>query len=134
MERFKIVEREAKTKAYSKEGLVNSSRMDPAEKEKYSMQQWLNQCIDTLNIQVDQFEAEIETLSAGGKKGKKKNDDAERREECQVTDFGSNGSSRVSLLASFLVEVSREFDSDFEKELYACRHFICMMFPLSVLG
>ena len=84
MERFKIVEREAKTKAYSKEGLVNSSRMDPAEKEKYNMQQWLNQCIDTLNIQVDQFEAEIETLSVGGKKGKKKNDDAERREECQV--------------------------------------------------
>jgi len=84
MERFKIVEREAKTKAYSKEGLVNSSRMDPAEKEKYNMQQWLNQCIDTLNIQVDQFEAEIETLSVGGKKGKKKNDDAERREECQT--------------------------------------------------
>ena len=108
MERFKIVEREAKTKAYSKEGLVNSSRMDPAEKEKYSMQQWLNQCIDTLNIQVDQFEAEIETLSAGGKKGKKKNDDAERREECQVTDFGSNGSSRGTLFSSFL-EVSREF-------------------------
>ena len=85
MERFKIVERETKTKAYSKEGLTNSSRMDPAEREKWNMQQWLNQCIDTLNIQVDQFEAEIETLSAGGKKGKKKNDDAERREECQVS-------------------------------------------------
>ena len=27
MERFKIVERETKTKAYSKEGLTNSSRM-----------------------------------------------------------------------------------------------------------
>ena len=84
MERFKIVERETKTKAYSKEGLTNSSRMDPAEREKWNMQQWLNQCIDTLNIQVDQFEAEIETLSAGGKKGKKKTDDALRREECQV--------------------------------------------------
>jgi len=83
MERFKVVERETKTKAYSKEGLTNSARMDPAEREKWGMQQWLNQCIDTLNIQVDQFEAEIETLSAGGKKGKKKNDDAERREECQ---------------------------------------------------
>jgi len=84
MERFKIVERETKTKAYSKEGLTNSSRMDPAEREKWNMQQWLNQCIDTLNIQVDQFEAEIETLSAGGKKGKKKTDDALRREECQL--------------------------------------------------
>ena len=84
MERFKIVERETKTKAYSKEGLTNSARMDPAEREKYGMQQWLNQCIDTLNIQVDQFEAEMESLSVGGKKGKKKNEDAERREECQV--------------------------------------------------
>ena len=84
MERFKIVERETKTKAYSKEGLTNSARLDPVEKEKAEVQHWMNQCIDTLNIQVDQFEAEIETLSAGGKKGKKKNDDAERREECQV--------------------------------------------------
>ena len=32
MERFKIVERETKTKAYSKEGLTNSARMDPAER------------------------------------------------------------------------------------------------------
>lgn len=84
MERFKIVERETKTKAYSKEGLTNSARMDPAEKEKAGVQQWLNQCIDQLNIQVDQFEAEIETLSTGGKKKKGKNDDSERREECQV--------------------------------------------------
>ena len=65
--------------------LIVQFQMDPAEREKWGMQQWLNQCIDTLNIQVDQFEAEIETLSAGGKKGKKKNDDAERREECQVS-------------------------------------------------
>jgi len=84
MERFKIVERETKTKAYSKEGLTNSARMDPAEKEKAGVQQWLNQCIDQLNIQVDQFEAEIETLSTGGKKKKGKNDDSERREECQM--------------------------------------------------
>ena len=84
MERFKIVERETKTKAYSKEGLTNSARMDPAEREKAGVQNWLNQCIDTLNIQVDQFEAEIESLQGGGKKKKGKNDDNERREECQV--------------------------------------------------
>ena len=98
MERFKIVERETKTKAYSKEGLTNSSRMDPAEREKWNMQQWMNQCIDTLNIQVDQFEAEIETLSAGGKKGKKKNDDAERREECQVRKDFINIANSISSL------------------------------------
>ena len=84
MERFKVVERETKTKAYSKEGLTNSARLDPAEREKYEVQQWLNQCIDSLNLQVDQFEAEIEGLSGGGKKKKGKNDDNERKEECQV--------------------------------------------------
>jgi len=84
MERFKIVERETKTKAYSKEGLTNSARLDPAEREKHGVQQWTNQCIDQLNIQSDQFEAEIESLSGGGKKKKGKNDDAERREECQM--------------------------------------------------
>merc|ERR1719427_292914 len=46
--------------------------------------QWLNHCIDTLNIQVDQFEAEIESLQGGGKKRKGKSDDAARQEECQV--------------------------------------------------
>ena len=85
MERFKIVERETKTKAYSKEGLTNSARLDPAEREKYEVQQWMNQCIDQLNIQVDQMEAEIESLSGGGKKKKGKNEDNERKEECQVS-------------------------------------------------
>ena len=53
---------ECETEAYSKEGLTNSARMDPAEKEKAEVMNWLNQCIDSLNIQVDQFEAEIESL------------------------------------------------------------------------
>jgi len=84
MERFKIVERETKTKAYSKEGLTNSARLDPVEKEKAEVQHWMNQCIDQLNIQVDQFEAEIESLSGGGKKKKGKNENEERKEECQM--------------------------------------------------
>jgi len=67
-----VVERETKTKAYSKEGLTSANKLDPAEKERMEISQWLNQCLDTLNIQIDQFEAEIETLgaSAGGKKKK----------------------------------------------------------------
>ena len=52
MERFKVVERETKTKAYSKEGLTGPARLDPAEKERHDITQWLNHCIDTLNIQV----------------------------------------------------------------------------------
>jgi len=83
MERFKVVERETKTKAYSKEGLTASTRLDPAERERADIMQWLNSCIDSLNIQVDQFEAEIESLHCGGKK-KKRNEDNARLEECQM--------------------------------------------------
>lgn len=41
MERFKVVERETKTKAYSKEGLGLALKVDPAQKEKEEMEQWL---------------------------------------------------------------------------------------------
>lgn len=77
MEKFKIVERETKTKAYSKEGLTSGQKLDPAERERCDISQWLNQCIETLNIQMDQFEAEIENLS-NTKKKKGRNDQAEQ--------------------------------------------------------
>jgi len=81
MERFKDIERETKTKAFSKEGLSSSAKLDPAEKERYETTQWLNGCLDTLNIQIDQFEAEIETLGTGKKK--KSRDNADQIEEYQ---------------------------------------------------
>jgi len=83
MERFKVVERETKTKAYSKEGLTSGQKLDPVEKERSELSQWLNQCIDSLNLQCDQFEAEIETLSAAKKK-KNRNENAEKIEEYQM--------------------------------------------------
>eukprot|EP00095_Tigriopus_kingsejongensis_P010129 maker-scaffold75_size407189-snap-gene-2.15 protein:Tk10129 transcript:maker-scaffold75_size407189-snap-gene-2.15-mRNA-1 annotation:"ccr4-not transcription complex subunit 3-like" len=82
MERFKVVEKETKTKAYSKEGLTSGSRLDPAERERAEISQWLNQCLDTLNIQIDSFEAEIESLNTSKKK-KNRNENAEAIEECQ---------------------------------------------------
>jgi len=72
MERFKVVERETKTKAYSKEGLTSGTKLDPVERERSDLSQWLNQCIDNLNIQSDQFEAEIETLGLAKKEEKSK--------------------------------------------------------------
>ncbi|KAI0220342.1 CCR4-NOT transcription complex subunit 3 [Lamellibrachia satsuma] len=68
MERFKVVERETKTKAYSKEGLGAATKLDPKEKEKEDITSWLSHCIDDLNLQVDQFESEIEVLMAKKKK------------------------------------------------------------------
>ena len=47
-----MVERETKTKAYSKEGLGAAQKMDPAQKEKEDISQWLNNSIENLNIQV----------------------------------------------------------------------------------
>lgn len=41
MERFKVVERETKTKAYSKEGLGAAQKLDPAQKEKDEITNWL---------------------------------------------------------------------------------------------
>merc|ERR1712045_371097 len=39
MEKFKIVERETKTKAYSKEGLTSGQKLDPAERERCEISQ-----------------------------------------------------------------------------------------------
>lgn len=52
MERFKVVERETKTKAYSKEGLGAAQKLDPAQKEREEMSSWLVSSIDALNLQV----------------------------------------------------------------------------------
>ncbi|XP_054477534.1 CCR4-NOT transcription complex subunit 3a isoform X2 [Anoplopoma fimbria] len=79
MERFKVVERETKTKAYSKEGLGLAQKVDPAQREKEETGQWLTNTIDTLNMQVDQFESEVESLSVQTRK--KKGDKDDRIEE-----------------------------------------------------
>ena len=74
MERFKIVERETKTKAYSKEGLGAGQKLDPQEKEKEECNQWIAEAIQELQIQIDKFEADIETLSVSLKKKKSDKD------------------------------------------------------------
>lgn len=81
MERFRIVEKETKTKAYSKEGLGQASKVDPETKEKERCREWLNDSIGSLNLQIDQMECEIESLNVGNKKKKLDKDKAERIEE-----------------------------------------------------
>lgn len=70
MERFKVVERETKTKAYSKEGLGLASKVDPAQKEREAMTGWLSECIEKLHIKEDQFELELESIKSNSKKKK----------------------------------------------------------------
>ncbi|KAK9079207.1 hypothetical protein SSX86_000877 [Deinandra increscens subsp. villosa] len=68
MERFKICEKETKTKAFSKEGLGLQPKTDPKEKAKSETRDWLNNTVSELESQIDSFEAELEGLSV--KKGK----------------------------------------------------------------
>lgn len=74
MERFKVVEKETKTKAYSKEGLGASAKLDPAAKEKREVEHWIQESIKELESQTDQFESEKESIETSGSKKKNKND------------------------------------------------------------
>lgn len=77
MERFKVVERETKTKAYSKEGLGAAQKLDPAQQEKDEINQWLSNSINSLNLQSEQYESEIESLLASFKKKRDKEKEAQ---------------------------------------------------------
>lgn len=71
MEKFKAVEKEMKTKAYSKEGLLASARLDPRAQQKQDMVNFLSDCTGELDRQIEACEAEAESLSATLKRGKK---------------------------------------------------------------
>lgn len=62
MERFKILEKDLKIKAYSKEGLSAISKIDPKEREKAEISSWIGGCVDQLKTLIDANEAEIEAL------------------------------------------------------------------------
>ena len=83
METFKIVERDSKTKAYSKEALGLPTKVDPAEKEKHDLRDWLNKTIESLNIEIDKLEADVECLQAQTKKGKNKDRYQDKLDELQ---------------------------------------------------
>jgi CCR4-NOT transcription complex subunit 3 len=71
MEKFKAVEKEMKTKAYSKEGLLASARLDPKAQQKQDMVSFLSECTGELDRQIEACEAEAESLAVTLKKGKK---------------------------------------------------------------
>lgn len=84
MEKFKAVEKEMKTKAFSKEGLSAAAKLDPKEKEKLEVLQFLGDMVDELSQQIETYEAESESLGATTKRGKKADaGKAERKEELE---------------------------------------------------
>lgn len=84
MEKFKACEKEMKTKAFSKEGLIQSAKLDPKAQEKLEVTTWLQSQVEELLLQVEQAEAEIEALQGGGKKrGKGASTSASRLEDLE---------------------------------------------------
>ncbi|KAF5363734.1 hypothetical protein D9756_000607 [Leucocoprinus leucothites] len=70
MEKFKACEKEMKTKAFSKEGLIQAAKLDPKEQEKEEATQWLQSQVEELQMQVESAEAEVESLQGTGKRRK----------------------------------------------------------------
>ncbi|KAF9468828.1 Not1 N-terminal domain, CCR4-Not complex component-domain-containing protein [Collybia nuda] len=81
MEKFKACEKEMKTKAFSKEGLIQAAKLDPKEQEKEEATSWLQTQVEELQMQVEQSEAEIEALQGAGKKRNKAGSSAAGRAE-----------------------------------------------------
>lgn len=70
MEKFKAVEKEMKTKAFSKEGLSAAAKLEPKEQEKQDLCTFLSDQVEELERQIETFEAEAENLQATMKKKK----------------------------------------------------------------
>ena len=70
MERFKVIEKEVKTKAFSKEGLNQISKLDPKDILKSNTLNWMISMKEKLSIQVDAFEAQLESITLREKKNK----------------------------------------------------------------
>jgi CCR4-NOT transcription complex subunit 3 len=71
MERFKICEKETKTKAYSKDGLAAANNNDPETRARMEAREWVEGCLDGLQTQKDAHEAEIEVIRSKQKKNSK---------------------------------------------------------------
>lgn len=78
MERFKVIEKETKTKMYSKEGLCMEQKRDPRDKEKEEMEEWLRSKINILSEHIEKFEYDIESLVNAMKR--KRGNDKEKQE------------------------------------------------------
>ena len=68
MEQFKILEKETKTKAYSKEGLARAEKLSPEEQAKDDTCAWITDIVAQLQQLVDDRDVEIEKLSAAKSK------------------------------------------------------------------
>jgi len=80
MEQFKELERELKTKAYSKEGLSKGGRLTHEEQEVEDCKEWVSSSIDDISSQLESVEADFEMLSSTSKK---KSKNADKIKSCE---------------------------------------------------
>ncbi|KAI9692529.1 MAG: general negative regulator of transcription subunit 5 [Bathelium mastoideum] len=83
MEKFKAVEKEMKTKAFSKEGLAAAAKLDPKEQEKLDMADYLRNSVEELERQLESHEAELESVQSTVKRNKKDSAKADRISELE---------------------------------------------------
>jgi CCR4-NOT transcription complex subunit 3 len=83
METFKAVEKEMKTKTYSKEGLSATTKVDPKQREKDEMTEMLQEQISKLEEDVELLEAEHQGLETGAKRKKNDGGKADRISELE---------------------------------------------------
>lgn len=111
MEKFKVCEKETKTKAFSKEGLAQD-RTDPKQKAKAIVGDWARESISRLTEQCEEMEAEIETLNSG--KRKKRNDENPR--VTQLKEFITRHEHHKEMLEKVLRAVYNDAVSPEEAE------------------
>ncbi|TMW55143.1 hypothetical protein Poli38472_013905 [Pythium oligandrum] len=83
MEEFKVCEKETKTKAYSKEGLAQVERLDPAEQARQATRSWIQECLSQFNEQIEAFECDLERMQQA--KGRNKNKAEKENLEALIT-------------------------------------------------
>lgn len=110
MERFKAIEKEMKTKAFSKEGLIAAAKMNPKDREKAEISDWLSTQVDELSRQVESAEAEIETISGSGKKKKGSAKDERASQLENANDRRNWHISRLEILLRMLENGNLETD------------------------
>ena len=74
MERFKAFERESKTKPFSLVGLAMTDRMDANESKRQEKREQLEEIVDRMNVQAEEFRAEWEALSTKKKRSRDESD------------------------------------------------------------
>ena len=84
MEQFKAVEKEMKTKAYSKEGLSQNAKQDPKEREREELCDFLTEQVDQISDYLMTLEHEEENLQVAVKKNKRDNAKADKLADVQL--------------------------------------------------